>query len=235
MTYLELVNTLLLLLRASNAKISAPLTSLENLEGVNYEAAAWIAMANRDLQTHRRDWLFMRSSGSVIAPAGTRVLNIRASITDLADIIPSTGDNDGRFITTWTDPTSAEIKCFYIPWEAWRGSVFDRRPVSQSSNPIRFTVRPDDQLEFDPTISEATNLVFDYRRRVTNLQAATDTSVVPEEFHMAIVHWAIYRYYCLTRDATQEYRAKAKIEYDREMQRLYNAQIPEVTIGGGIP
>lgn len=235
MTYLELLQATLLLIRAGNEKLSDPPETVTGLSGVQYEVAQWIKQSCLDIQRHKSGWTFMREMATVVVQGGQRVVDIRGALTNLSELVPSTGDYDGRFITTYQNPGDSEIKCFYFPWETWRGSVFDRRPVSESSAPIRFTIRPDQQLEFDPTPSVAINVVFDYRRKPIALVNAGDVPAIPEEHHMAIVWWAVRRYYCLTRDKTQELRAKAGDELHREMTAMYNRFLPEITIGGAAP
>lgn len=235
MTYLQLVQRVLLLLRAGNEKLSEPPTTLTNLTGINYEVAQWVAMAVEDIQNLRNDWLFLRKRADIVVPQGQRVVNVAASLTDLEQIIPSTGDDDGRFITSYTSGEQAEIKCWYIPYEQWRGSVFDRRPVSESSAPIRFTILPDGQLELDPTPSQAINLVFDYRRKTLPVTGQDEVPAIPPQHHMAIVHWVIVEYYCLTRDKSSEFRQKSASALNREKVRLFNEQLPEVTYGGTTP
>ena len=235
MTYLELVNRLLLLLRASNEKISTPLINLDNLTGVAYEAAQWIAMANLDLQNYRPNWLFMRRQADVVVSQGQRVVDIRAALTDLEELVPMTGDDDSRFITSYTSEQPSEIKCYYYPYETWRGSVFDRGPTGESSAPIRCTINPNGSLVLDPTPSQAINIKFDYKMKGIPIVGPDDVSVIPLDRHMAIVHWAIVEYYCLTRDKTNDFRAKAKSSLDREKTLLFNSYLPEVTYGGSNP
>lgn len=231
MTYLQLLQRVLLLLRAGNERLSTPPTDVVDLTGVQYEAAQWVAMATEDIQNERPDWLFMRKQAQVQVQQGSRVFNIRGALTDLVEIIPSVGDGDARFITSYTNEQRAEIKCYYFPWEVWRGSAFDRQPRSQSSAPVRCTIDPSGNLVLDPEPSQAMTLVFDYRRRAVPLVDKDSTPEIPAEHHVAIVYWAVYRYYCLTRDSTAEFRAKAKIEFDREWQKLVNRQTPEITMG----
>lgn len=235
MNYLELVRTTLLLLRAGNERLSDPIDSLEGLSGINYEAAQWVRMADRDIQNSRTGWLFMRRSAEVDAPAGQRIVDVQAALTDLEYIIPSAGDDDGRFITSYGADRNSEIKCYYVPWERWRGSVFDRAPLSESEAPVRYTVQPDGRLVLDPAPSVSRRLVFDYRAKHAPMEEAESQSLIPVRHRMAIVLWAVARYYCLTRDASNELRAKAGLEMERELQRMYNDQLPEVTYGGTTP
>lgn len=232
MNYLELVQTTLLLLRAGNERLSAPIESLEGLSGINYEVAQWVKMADRDIQNSRAGWLFLRRSAEVDAPAGQRVIDVRSALTDLASVIPSTGDGDGRFITTYGADRLSEIKCHFIPWEMWRGSVYDRAPFSVSEAPIRFTIQPDGRMVLDPAPTVPRRMLFDYRMMHVPMTDGSSESLIPPQHHMAIVMWAIARYYCLTRDAINELRAKAGMEMEREMQRMYNDQLPEITYGG---
>lgn len=235
MTYLELVNRLILLLRATNEKISVPLQNLDNLTGVAYEAAQWIAMANLDIQNYRPNWRFMHRQANMVVSQGQREVDIRAALTDLEELIPMTGDDDGRFITSYTSEQPSEIKCYYFPYEVWRGSVFDRGPTGESSAPIRFTVNPNGMLVLDPTPSQAINIKFDYRMKAIALNGPDDISVIPTDRHMAMVHWAIVEYYCLTRDKTNDFRQKASVALNREKTLLFNSHLPEVTYGGQNP
>ena len=235
MNFLQLVQRSLLLLRAGNEKLSDPPTTLDDLTGINFEVKQWVAMAVEDIQNLKPDWLFMRKQANIVVPQGQRVVNIAAALTDLQELIPSSGDDDGRFITSYSTDQQAEIKCWYVPYEIWRGSVYDRQPREQSSAPIRFTIQPDGQLVLDPTPSQAINLVFDYKRKAIPVIGADDVPAIPVEAHMAIVHWVIVEYYCLTRDKSSEFRQKAAVALNREKTKLFNQYLPEVTYGGTNP
>ena len=233
MNYLQLVQDVLLILRAGNDKLSSPPTDVVGLDGVQYEIARWVAMSVLDIQNWKAGWLFMRRRAEISVPAGGRVVSVRGSIPDLNFVIPSTGDNDAPFITTFANPGDAEIKCYYIPYEAWRGSVYDREPRSQSSAPIRFTIRPDQSLEFDPEPSSAIIARFDYQCAPEPIGNDKDAvPIIPVQYHRAIVWWAVVNYYCTTRDGANYLLRTGQAQLTRELTRLRNDQLPAVTYGG---
>jgi len=236
MNYLQLVQTTLLLLRAGNERLDEPPESITGNKGIAYEVVQWIKLAELAIQSHRSGWLFMTRNTTVDIPAMSRVNNIAASIGDYFSMVAKSGDNDSPFMTVWQNAGDAEVKCFFYKWMDWSGSVFDREPHGITALPCRYTIQPDGQLVFDPTPQGAISCNFNYRAKPVMMDDQDDDAqpVVPEPYHQLIVYWAILKFYCLTRDKTQELRQKVQVEFDREMTKLYNEQLPAVDAGGTV-
>jgi hypothetical protein len=60
-----------------------------------------------------------------------------------------------------------------------------------------------------------------------------DVPIMRDRFHMAIVWWALEKYYCTTRDGTGELLQKSAAQRKREMQKLVNEELEESIDGGG--
>lgn len=226
MTFLQLVQRLHTLARVGQGELATNPETVTSQTGLLGELVAFINFAWQDIQNDHPQWRFMVKEGSLTLPEGSSEISPLA-IDDYEHIIFAASDGRGRFITYFRDSVADEQVCRFAPYQDFRYSFLDRGE-RQLGMPANFTVLPNRRLRFDMKAESALTLQFDYKRTVQELTVDNDTPIMPAKYHMAIVWWAIARYYCSTRDGTGELRAKAKVEMDREMQKLRNEQIEEI-------
>lgn len=230
MNYLALVQQLLLLLRATPERVSEPLSSFTGATGLTYEAIQWIAQADVDLQLHRVGWKFMRRQADILLPAGSFSVVPASSLDTIRRIVPSEDACGLRTIGCYLDSVSDESRVEYIDYERWYGMNLGRGASLGQGRPGRCTNNAGTLL-FDTVADQNYHLTFDYERTAVRMAATSDQSLIPVEHRMAIVWWAVVRYYCLTREKTDRLRERGAGELAREMNRLYTLQLPPITTG----
>ena len=183
----------------------------------------------------------VRAFSSSAASAGTTPSTIACSCdsSTVAGVARSwarslaDSDGRGRFITLLVDGPDSETTVRFVPYPAFQQSYLTRG-VRGPGQPGNFTILPNGRLRFDLIADRPYTVKINYRRRAQRLVDNGDEPRMPDRHHMAIVWWAIVRYYCVTRDGAERFRAKAKIELDREMQILYNEQVDEAIMLEGL-
>lgn len=227
MNYLALVQQLLSLLRASDRRVSEPLTTFTGATGVTYEAIQWIAQADVDLQLHRARWSFMRQQADIALPSGNSSVVLASSLDTIRRLIPAEHCG-GRSIGVYRDSTADETRVAYYDYENWYGLHLGRGNQLGNGRPGRCTNNAGTLL-FDTIADQNYQLTFDYERTAARMTATDSESLIPVEHRMAIVWWALVRYYCTTREKVEALRKSGAIELDREMNRLYTQQLPPIT------
>lgn len=230
MDYLALVNQGLLLSRVGEARLSEPLTTFAGATGPAYEMIQWIAQADVDVQLLRTHWLFMRDSANLLLPEGQSTLVPALSQSAIRLILPAEDNCGRRTIGCYKDSPADGSRITLVDYEQWYGNSLGRGADERTGRPTRYTER-NGTLYFDATTDANYQLTFDYLRLPQRMSVTGSESIIPLQHRMAIVWWALARYYCLTRDKTGELRAKCEAELDREMTRMYLAQLPTVTLG----
>lgn len=230
MTYLELVQQVLLLSRISESRLSEPLSSLTGVTGPEYEVTQWVAQSDVDLQLHRNGWLFMRGNADLLLSSGASSLTPAAAQNTIRMILPAEEDNGRRSIGCYLDSLADESRVNFVDYERWYAVGYGRGTLQRTGRPAH-CANNNGVLLFDAVADENYRITFDYVRQPQRMTLATSESLIPDEHRMVIVWWALHRYYSLTRDSTPEFRAKCKVEMDRELNRLYAAQLPPITAG----
>lgn len=230
MNYLELVQQLLLLSRISEGRLSEPLATFTGASGPEYEAIQWIAQSDADLQLQRNGWLFMRGNADLLLSSGASSLTPVAAQNTIRMILPAEDNAGRRSIGCYANALSDESRVAFIDYECWYGAGLGRGTQQRSGRPSCCT-NNNGVLLFDAVADANYHITFDYTRHPQRMTLTTSESLIPEEHRMVIVWWALHRYYSLSRDSTGEFRAKCKVEMDRELNRLYAAQLPPFTAG----
>lgn len=228
MTYLELVQHGMLLSRIGDARLDQQPSSFANATGAFYEMIQWIALADIDIQRHRNSWLFMRGSADLLLPSGASTLVPSVSDNTIRAVLPAEDCGGRRSIGVYKDSVADESPVALVDYERWYGNRVGRGTQQTSGRPSRYTER-NGTLLFDSIADQNYRITFDFIRKPTRMPLENSESVIPSDHHMAIVYWAIFHYYTVTRNSTSEDRVKFKAELDREMNRLYNNHLPNVT------
>lgn len=231
MNFLQLCQRVQLLTRGSEGLVGTTPTTTVSQEGNLLEIVEWVNIAYADIQAKHRQWRFLTATGTVNTSSSTRTYTITSTISTYAKLIPYMAqEGDRPFILCHLNSigVSDQSLVYYTPWAEFVGGVLDRgsRP---SSRPSRFTIQPSGVFELDPTPDNTYVLTFDYRRSIDVLSGNTDEPLMSSEYHMAIV-WRAVHYYCITRDGTSDFYQKVQREYDREMRRLENAELPDAEL-----
>jgi hypothetical protein len=228
MNYLQLVQTAQRILRATSDKLGAAPTTVVGQQGFNDELVFFIKQAWLDIQNSNTRWRFLWKEGTLTLPENADTITPFA-ISDFATLINADSDGRGRFITMLVDGPDSETTIRFVPYAAFQQSYLTRG-VRGPGQPANFTVLPDERLRFDLIADRPYTIKINYNRTPQELVDNLDVPIVAERYHMAIVWWAIARYYCTTRDGAEKFRQKAAAEMAREMQKLNNEQVADPII-----
>lgn len=233
MDYLRLAQKVHLILRIGEETPGTQPVNVTGQSGVLAEIVQWVNGAHDDICRSRTQWSFMRSTFSMTLALGDRVItkaDLELAYPDYDSVRPYV-TNNGAFLGIV--PTgvagAAEEVVEYVPYQQWQG-IYDAAPLS-TGQPTYYTVTPDQSLEFNTIPDRAYTIRGGYDKKVIPLTVNGSLPMFPERYHNVIVWWAIVHYYCVSRDKTQELRAKSDVELKRELSKLYNEQLPDMTIG----
>lgn len=232
MNYLALAKEVHLILRIGEETPGTQPTAVTSQVGVLAEMVSWVAKSHRDICLDSREWNFMRGSGTFALAMGVRSISKAAMIAaqpTYGKLMPFV-TNDGAYVgqVPTGEAGAAEQVVEYVPYQDWQGN-YDAVPIPTGA-PTRFTILPDQSLEFDAYADRDYTIRSNFRKQVVDLAADADEPMFDSDYHAAIVWWAIVHYYCPSRDGTNELRQKANEELARLMSKLRNEQLPEFTI-----
>jgi hypothetical protein len=238
MTFLELCKRVHLILRIGEETPGTQPASVTTARGVLAEIVSSVAASYDDILRSNPAWLFLHEAqGQLTLPEGgislARSAQI-AQIPDLAKLTPYVGADYAYLLLQppqgSSDVDSSEQEVRYVNSQEWFGH-FDVKPIP-TGQPSFFTIDPQTEaLIFDTAADREYTLRTGYRRVYPQLANNDDVPLIPEEHQLAIVWWAVARYYCVSRDKTSELRQKADIELKREMNNLRIYQLPSTVLG----
>lgn len=217
------------LLRAGEQKLGSSPDTVESQDGINGEIARWVAQADLDIQNDKEAWRFLLREATVSISEGVNQFDPTNFIGDFGGLALADNEGRDRYAMIFRQSRADETPVRYIPWEHWQFGVFDRGERGQG-RPVRMTLRPDGRIQVDPSPDDGYFMRLPYKAAPVRMATNESQSPIPVRHRMAIVWWAIARYYCVTRDGTGEFLVKAQRELDREINRLCQSQLPEFTI-----
>lgn len=225
MNYLELAQETMAILRIGQGDIGEEPVAVANQQGKSAEVLRFVRRSWIDIQNDQTGWRFMRKEGLLTLPQGQRRAST-ASIDDFDTLMLADSEGSGRFITMYSDSVSDERPVRFVPWADWQQSHLARGPFGVGE-PGRFSLRPDGQLDFDLIANRAYTLRVWYKRTPQLLAVATDVPIMASRYRMAIVWWAVNRYYCATRADAKNLYAMSRENLMREMRKLIHDQLDE--------
>lgn len=231
-TYLELCRKVHLILRIGE---ETPGTQPETVTGQNSvlaEIVQWVNHSHDDICRSSKEWNFLRRDGEVTLPSGATQLavpDIRTALPAYNKLLPFVGRNCAYIgMRDAASSQAGEIDVQYVPYEEWQGR-YDVPPLP-TGMPSFFTVHPNQNLMFDSIADRDYTLRLNYKANVIQLTGDNDVPMFDDDYHNAIVWWAILHYYCPSRDSSMELRNKADVELRRELTKLRNEQLPDFTL-----
>lgn len=233
MNFLALAQRLHLMLRIGVETPGTEPTTVVGQTGVLSEIVQWVAASHDDLCLLHSDWKFMQGTGELSLPAAGRIVSraaIVSAIPTFGRLTPMVG-SEGAFmllVPTAEAATAAEHPVVYIPHQKWYGH-YDVAPIS-TGQPRYFTIRPDRGIEFDAIADRAYTVRTTYRKELVPLTVDASEPMMSDEYHMAIVEWAVVNYYCAGREGVKEMLTKHSVMLRRELTRLRNEQLPDFTV-----
>jgi hypothetical protein len=193
------------------------------------DLVAFVDQAWLDIQLHRNnDWSWMRhrlSDDSVALTASNRLLTMATIDATCRRIVPLYVHDVRplRYVLLKDPSTSALHRAEQIDYDIFRG--YRDRDTTIEGKPVRYTVRPDGTLEFDPAPDVAYKINLDWVHEPKELTADATEPDMPAHFHMLIVWWAIVHLMDFDQNGGR-YQA-ADRQYRRMLNRLMIEQLPD--------
>ena len=213
--------------KADNAPVFTTPTAVTGQTGKLAEIVKYVQRANLNIQNEQPDWKFMVKQGTfVTTPADPEytLANIVASVTDFQHIIPFNFSDCPHILGYQTSVGISDSQpIIYRQYEFFRGYL-DRVAVTDG-RPQFFTILPDRSLRLYPAPDVAYTLRFDYKRTPYELAANTNTPIIPDHHHWAIVADAV-DLYCRSNSGAGEMLAMNTPMRLRAMAALRSEQIP---------
>ena len=204
--------------------ISGQISSTQNQTGEASRVVGWVQKAYREILNDQPDaWNFTRESATKQLTAGVGTY----SFADLAIVGGVQWDTSTMRYAASSD-LSDEAHLTELDFATFRNTWQFGPSRTQQGTPADVSVNNETSLVIGPIPAAAGWIVFDYKAMPT-LISDTDTPVIPERFHNAIV-WRALRHYGLY-EAAPEVVARADIAYKETMLQLTIDQTPEVQIG----
>ena len=206
-TFLELVQDLQREVGASGNQIS----SVINQVGENQRMVKWIQRADFYIQNRWLNWKFLwnqvefstvPSTVGLAAPTDLNFWDYKTfKIND-----GGVGDEDEQILAIEHD---------MLKW-----MVRD----NTEAKPSTVIIMPDNSLEFEPIPDLVYQIKADYFRVPTTLAANNDVSLIPENYHQAILGRAMALY--ANYEAAPEIKAQGEEIFEEVFGRLENSQLP---------
>lgn len=231
MTFLELCKRVHLLLRIGEGTPGTEPSTVVGQTKVLFEIVEWVKAAHDDICKLRSAWKFLQGRATLALPEGGRILTpsaIELQVADFDKLMPLVRNDYAYILIAPSDEDSpAEAEVIYVPAQQFYGR-YDMTPIS-TGMPRYFTLRDDGALEFDTLADRDYDVRVHYRKDITTLAEDDDEPMFDSRYHMAIVEWAIVHYYCAGRDGVRETLIKHDTILRREMNKLFNEQLPDFT------
>lgn len=190
-------------------------TSVSSQTGILGKIVTFVKNANNEIQLENIDWRFLWAQGD-----GSTIANIGDYFA--ADF----GISRMRSIGTFTCNGSVlEPR----DWDWYMREVKAKGEADRQGEPLYYIPRPDGKIVLFPVPAEAYPVSVDYYRKPVQLDNGTDISVIPEEYHEAIVCRALM-FYAHYEEDTYLFQTKL-LEYNQWLNRLNQTQQPQITFG----
>ncbi len=206
-TFLELVQDLHREVGASGDEI----TSVSGQVGENQRLVRWTRDADFYIQNRWLNWKFLWNQVQLNTVTGIVGL---ASPTDL---------NFWDFKTFKLNEGGANDEdepLNFREHDSIKGLIRD----FTQAKPASVILMPDNNLEFEPVPDQTYQIKSDYFMKPTKMAANSDVSLIPEEYHQAILGRAMVLY--ANYEGAPEIKTQGQEVFDEVFGRLENHQLP---------
>lgn len=211
---------------------TGPATVL-NQTGESDRLVKWYRDAYSELQTKRRDWLWMRKAFTVNTVAGTPsyAYGVCTDVENSSLI--------ARF-SVWyrqafkaylqSDGVGTEYPLIWMEWETFRR--WYQYGTQNAQQPIHVSVGPDRKFYLGPTPNAVYVVSGDYQRSAQVLAADADVPEMPDDLHSIIMYDAMKKY--AVYEAANEVYARAVADSKPLRMRLMIEQLPPLVFGNSL-
>ena len=211
MTFLELCKRV-----RADAGISGDIATVLNQQGMMAKLVNWVRQADLDIQRMQTSWTFMWRTATPLLQVGVRLY--QPADLDIQQVRDSLSFQIGK----------QYLKM--VSWEHWMQS-YNLQLVDTPAQPTVFTQRPDGAFLFDRIPDQAYPLTIAYYIKPISMVSNSSVSVVPEEYHEAIVQRALYLY--AKQEEDQYLMQTAQTEFDMLTSQLAADYLPDCDFDRG--
>lgn len=181
--------------------------------GIMQRIVNWVSKANDEIQIYHDDWLFLNYFT-------TQSLTAQTAEYPLAD---------------WSGPRLRTLKAVFVagnpikvvPYHEWLNNAHIYAS-GQTGTPTNVTLTPDQNLIFFPTPNADAPVTIVAFKLPTQLLLNGDESVIPPQYHEAIVARALMFYADYEEDPYRYSRASQ--EYENWLRTMTEDQLPPVKV-----
>lgn len=199
--------------------------SVLNQSGRNLDVVDWVLQAHEEIQTARPDWSFDWAQGSFALTPGTDTYNPVTAFSIVGGVRQFA--RNGSYSYVASQGVAGRLFMEYMEWEMFRHLVV---PPVNGSQPVRFCLRPDGDVQYYPIPTAAVTVVHEYWRNPQTLAADTDTPRMPAWSHMAIAWKAVMLGCGKTKDWSRF--DSAEENYEKLYERMLRECTPQMVTGG---
>lgn len=200
MNYLDLCQRLV---RETGISDSGPSTAVGQIGDLR-RVTDWINDAWLKIQSMRKTWRWMWSTGSSTLTANTYTVTLPSTVERIERVSLGQG---------------------YLQEETWENFANAYREVT-GGQPSVYAIRPDGVLVFNakPEANETVN--YEYYKTPTSMVNNNDLPGMPARYHMLIVYAALRDYAQF--DVAPELEGKAALQYQMMLADLERDQLPAI-------
>lgn len=206
--------------------VSGPaLTTAQSQVGESGRMVSWVQQAWIDLQTSKEDWLFMREEFEFHTSAGTwEYTAVAAGLNDFGN-----WKRDSFRCSTAGQSYRDEQLLNYMDWTTYRNLYRYANMRNTTARPVVVSIKPNKDLAFGSIPDGDYVIVGEYYTQPVSLTLDTDSPIIPDRFHMAVVYRAMMYY--AGYEAAPEVLSRGDFEYRRLYSRMEIDQLPTLVSG----
>lgn len=196
--------------------------SVINQTGEMKRIVDWVAAAWREVQTHRRDWDFMKDEFQFNTAVGVYEYSpAAASLTRFMRWLPTSL----RIYETARGPNDG-VELLQISFEDYRRYYLTG--TQTESRPVAFAVNHKRNLVLGPHPMSEYTVIGDYVKSTQRLVNNDDVPDLDEDYHDVIMWGALMKY--AVYEAAGEVYARAESQYSGYMNQMERLLLPDVTM-----
>lgn len=200
--------------------------SVLNQTGRAADMVRWALSAHEYIQSLRLDWTFDWAQGTFALVANTDTYDPTSDFGVVGGVREFLKEQTSSYAYPTASGVNARLFLTHTPWEHFRGLLV---PATLSAPPIRFSVRPDGDIQYWPKPNVACTAVHEYQRNAQVLAADEDVPRMPAWSHMAIVWKAVMLACTRTKDWSRHDTAEE--HFYALHARLLSECTPQMTLG----
>jgi hypothetical protein len=191
--------------------------SVANQSGEAKRIVDWVRRAYNDIQLESTQWRWLTAEFQFVTTPGKQAYSpLEAGITARFDRW------NPRSIRLSLVGVQDQIELEYISYDEFR-AIYLTGPRTES-RPTVVSISPQQELLLGDVPNLAYTVVGEYQKTLQKLQADSDTPEMPEQYHDAILYWALTKY--ARYESAPEIYQDAMANFKRLMGGLRQHQLP---------